>query len=54
MAALVLVLLEKYDKAKEYSERAFMLNPSDTYVLLARGWSLLTPNDLSQNPGISF
>ncbi|XP_058794945.1 tetratricopeptide repeat protein 21B-like [Phymastichus coffea] len=54
LAALILVLFDKYDKAKEYSERAYKLHPSDTFVLLARGWSLLTFNDLSQNPDKYF
>ena len=51
LAAMVLLLLDKLDKAKEYSDRAYKLNPTDIFVILTKGWCSLTPDDLSQNPG---
>ncbi|XP_054015603.1 tetratricopeptide repeat protein 21B-like [Hylaeus anthracinus] len=38
LAALVLLLSQKVDKAKDYTERAYKLNPSNVNVLLAKGW----------------
>lgn len=54
LAAMVLLLLGKLDKAKEYSDRAYKLNPVDTFVLLAKGWCSLTPDDLTKNPGWKY
>lgn len=38
LAALVLVLLQKIDKAKDYIERAYKLDSSNINVLLVKGW----------------
>jgi hypothetical protein len=51
LAAMILYLFEKFDTAKEYSERAYTLNPSDSFVLLAKGWCSMIFNDLTQNSG---
>lgn len=52
LAATVLDLLGKCEKAKEYSDRAYKLDPTDTYVLLAKGWNTLNLGASSDdNPG---
>lgn len=38
LAALVLLLSQKVDKAKDYIERAYKLDSSNTNVLLIKGW----------------
>ncbi|KAL2729397.1 tetratricopeptide repeat protein 21B-like [Vespula squamosa] len=38
LSALVLLLYKKIDKAKDYADRAYNVNPVDTNVLLAKGW----------------
>ncbi|XP_043250172.1 tetratricopeptide repeat protein 21B-like [Colletes gigas] len=38
LAAMVLLLSQKVDKAKDYVDRAYKLNSSNINVLLAKGW----------------
>ncbi|XP_046833910.1 tetratricopeptide repeat protein 21B-like isoform X2 [Vespa crabro] len=38
LSALILLLYKKIDKAKDYADRAYKVNPVDTNVLLAKGW----------------
>ncbi|KAK2581329.1 hypothetical protein KPH14_008102 [Odynerus spinipes] len=38
LSALVLLLYKKIDKAKDYADRAYKVNPRDINVLLAKGW----------------
>lgn len=55
LAGTVLNLLGKPDKAREYCDRACKLNPNDTYVLLAKGWNLLSLGPAAdENPGTQF
>ncbi|XP_012141012.1 tetratricopeptide repeat protein 21B isoform X2 [Megachile rotundata] len=50
LAALVLLLSQKVDKAKDYIERAFKLDSSNKNVLLTKGWiNLLLMNENSLN-----
>lgn len=45
VAAMVMVLLHKFDMSKEYANRAAKLKPGDQFVLLSRGWSYLLPDN---------
>ncbi|XP_014235070.1 tetratricopeptide repeat protein 21B-like [Trichogramma pretiosum] len=54
IAAMVALLFENYDRANDFSERSYNLDPDDENVLLARGWCLLASKDPSQKPGNFF
>ncbi|KAJ8668598.1 hypothetical protein QAD02_010261 [Eretmocerus hayati] len=54
LAAMVLLLLKKVDKAKEYADRAYKLDPSDSFVVLAQGWCSLDAGDSTKDPGTFF
>ncbi|XP_011499616.1 PREDICTED: tetratricopeptide repeat protein 21B-like [Ceratosolen solmsi marchali] len=54
LAAMILLLFKKFDSAKEYSDRAYILSPLDIFVLLSKGWCSMTSDDLTQNPGNYF
>ncbi|KAI4489571.1 hypothetical protein M0802_011008 [Mischocyttarus mexicanus] len=38
LSATVLLLYRKIDKAKDYADRAYKVNPTDVNVLLSKGW----------------
>lgn len=38
LSAMILLLYKKIDKAKDYADRAYKVNPVDINVLLAKGW----------------
>ncbi|XP_015604649.1 tetratricopeptide repeat protein 21B-like [Cephus cinctus] len=55
LAAIVLSLLGKAEKAKEYADRAYKMNPANVDVLLAKGWSeLYLPKDNRAGKSIDY
>ena len=47
LSAMILILIRKPEKAKEYADRAFKIDSSDSNVLISKGWTELFLNSRS-------